>query len=514
MRYSETAGAVENFRTFLPLLVCVTGAWVGFANPFFSFPPAVLLFPAALVWAALDAASPRAAFRAGLIGGGLAYAACLYWVAIPVHYYGYIPWVLAVPCPVLLGLFLGLYTGVFCWGVHRFGAEGPIRLGLFAGVLWAVLDVLRGFLLSGFPWIVLPSAFSEWLPAIQSVSVFGAWGLCAVLASASAWGALALRMSGHRMVCLLLAVAVFGLNWGFGALRLDGMESGGQVLKAGIVQANIDQGMKWDAEYQSGTVERYCNLSSKLVREASPDLIVWPETALPFYLQDMSDLGLRVSECARSGNFNLITGAPGYRKGEAQDSYLIFNRAFLLNRRGNSSGWYDKEHLVPFGEYAPFGEYLSVLNSLWEGISDFTPGENSAPLRADSVALGLLICYETIFPELAQKRVEEGAEVLVNISNDAWFGRSSAPKQHLRLSVLRAVEQGRALIRSTNTGISTFIARTGEVGVRSDLFRTQVLHSTVEIHREHTVYHRLFPFVPPALGLACLLLFFVRPRRS
>jgi apolipoprotein N-acyltransferase len=189
---------------------------------------------------------------------------------------------------------------------------------------------------------------------------------------------------------------------------------------------------------------------------------------------------------------------------------VLHNRAYLLNATGDVASWYDKEHLVPFGEYVPLGEWLPFITKLVPGQFEFRPGINSAPLVSGSMAMGLLICYEAIFPELAQGRVESGANVLVNISNDAWFGRSSAPLQHLHMAALRAVEQNRSIIRATNTGVSVVIGPDGSMQNPSALFETLILRDpAVPLLTETTFYHDHMALIHttfPALGLVLLTL--------
>ena len=203
----------------------------------------------------------------------------------------------------------------------------------------------------------------------------------------------------------------------------------------------------------------------------------------------------------------MLVGTPGYVNAPVKRGYLLYNRAMLVDENGGDAGHYDKEHLVPFGEYAPPGLDMPFLETLMQGVGDFTPGASVAPLRLGNLALGILICYETIFPELAQQRVADGANVLVNISNDAWFGTTSAPEQHLQLSVLRAVEQGRYVLRGTNTGISAIIDPHGRIAERGGLFRAEVISGMATARAETTVFHRVQHLVwPVALALAALAL--------
>ena len=192
----------------------------------------------------------------------------------------------------------------------------------------------------------------------------------------------------------------------------------------------------------------------------------------------------------------------------------VFNRALLLDPSGNTAGHYDKEHLVPFGEYVPEWLNWNFLADLLQEVGVYTPGRSAAPLVHEDLRLGMLICYEAVFPWLAQARVEQGANVLVDISNDGWFGRSPAALQHLYLASLRAVEQGRWLLRGTNTGISAIIDARGRVTVRGGQFEENTLWGRVRLQQGATIYHKLGLWLPLAAGLLWLGIFWGTRRPS
>ncbi len=501
---------MPSLSTLVPVCLAICGAWLGFPNPLVQLPLTVLLLPACLSLLAAQAPGPGAAFRHGLLTGGGAFAACLYWVALPVHDYAYLPWALAAPCPMLLGLVLGLYSGLFCMLLSLTEGRLPWLLqALFAGLLWGALEWLRGIAFTGFPWLGLASAFSYWPMMIQGAAIVGAYGLAAYLAfAASLLARFAIPNTAHGQplflgLTLLVLLPVHGHYTLARPLQPDGS------AMIGLVQGNIDQGVKWDAEFQTATVDRYITMTDSLVMRQKPmqlDLVLWPETAMPFYLQEPRKLSAAVRRLTRDLQTPLLTGAPGYEKINARD-YLLYNRAYLIDTQGDISAVYDKEHLVPFGEYVPYGDKIPFINKLVAGMGDFTPGEHTAPLLSGRLALGVLICYEAIFPELAQSRVSQGANVLVNISNDAWYGRSSASAQHLALALLRAVEQHRSLVRATNTGISAIIDPRGRLLDQVGLFQARSVAAEVGLFSETTPFHRVQPYMAPLLGGCAALLF-------
>jgi len=493
----------------LPLCLAIAGAWLGFPNRLLHLPPAVLLFPAGLILLAAQADRPGQAFRLGWITGAGAYAASLYWVAIPVHDYAYLPWALAAPLPVLLGLVLGLYAGLYTMLLSLTEGRLPWLLqALFASLLWGGLECLRGWLFTGFPWLTLSSAFAFWPSVIQGASLIGAYGLGAWMVLGLALMTRAALPNGPQTGPFILGALLLAAAPLYGNYTLSRPLRPDATALTGLAQGNIDQAEKWDNAFQRQTVDRYVSLTGSLVMEQKPaklDLVVWPETAMPFYFQEAKDLAQSVRRLARDVGTPLLTGAPGYEKLGPRE-YELFNRAYLLDANGRIAGVYDKQHLVPFGEYVPFGEVFPFLNKIVPGIGDFRKGANASPLQSGRLALGMLICYEAIFPELAQQRVSQGANLLVNISNDAWYGRSSAAAQHLALSLLRTVEQRRSMVRATNTGISAIISPRGEMLLQTELFATRTAAAEVGLYTDLTPYHRIHGLVAPVLGIGAGLL--------
>jgi apolipoprotein N-acyltransferase len=222
--------------------------------------------------------------------------------------------------------------------------------------------------------------------------------------------------------------------------------------------------------------------------EGNTQLVVWPETATPFYFLAHPDMSMRLIRGVRSMDTPLLFGSPayGYEGGELRH----YNRAYLLDGRGTVSGYYDKVHLVPFGEYVPWKRMLFFVNTLVEAAGDFASGKQATPLELDPARIGVLICYEGIFPELSRSVVRAGANILVNITNDAWFGRSSAPYQHFSMAVLRTVEQRVPMVRCANTGVSSLIDKRGCIVDTTRLFEETAVSGTLHLGGEQTVYCR------------------------
>jgi apolipoprotein N-acyltransferase len=472
-----------------PLLAVFSGLLL-----FLSFPKygSGIMAWAALIplFFALKDAAPREAFKIGFLTGFVAHIGILYWIAYVVVQYGYLPIYVGIAAMLLLAAYLSLYTACFAVGVV-FLREKGIRIFWSAPLLWTVLEFLRSHLLTGFPWENL--AYSQYLytKVIQISDVTGIYGItfAIVMINAVLYGLWSSRFRGRSLgvetgvACLVVLMII-----GYGYYRIERIE---ELLKeaphkeVALIQGNIDQNMKWDPLYQSQTIDIYRSLS----RQAAPSesgLIVWPETAAPFYFQQRDMMQTAVVDVARTSGSALLFGSPSYEKENGHISYM--NSAFLLKPDGTVSGRYDKVHLVPYGEYVPLRRFFPFIGKLVAGVGDFKPGKGFYPLALDGNRLGVLICYEGILPEAARDYKRGKAEILVNITNDAWFGKTSAPYQHLSMTVFRAIESRLYLVRAANTGISAIIDPRGEILSRTGLFERTILKGTVKIIDEKTCY--------------------------
>ena len=518
----------------LPLFLILLGAagfFLGMPNTVMHFPPLALLYPLCLYLLAGLAASGKQAFFHGWLLSLAANAAGLYWMVYPMHDVAGIPLALAVPCVLPLFGYFACYGALSCLAMFNlrllFAAPAPGSIRgmpslllppLLGGLAFAGFEVLCGLLFTGFPWLSLSTAFGFSESWIQAASLVGAYGLSGLLASAACLAAAdVLAFPDGRRAALALGAILFLSLPGYGLLRLgeSGPEPSGPPLPLLMVQGNIDQNQKWLPSFQKGTLEHYITLSERALRElrnAEPwrktGLVLWPETAMPFYFELHPDYAETLYRFASDNRVALAFGSLGVLRRDARPARLN-NRLYLLSPSGKTSGYYDKRHLVPFGEYTPFSADIPFLRELLQGM-DFSPGSvtDPLPLSTDDGAysLGVLICYEAIFPALAQERVEHGADILVNVSNDGWFRQSSAPWQHLSHVALRTVEQARPALRATNTGVTAVLDARGRIQSRiADLFTADTLAATVEPSTEITVFHRIHPI--PETALAALALF-------
>lgn len=484
------------------------GLFLGYANPVYQLPPLALLYPASLAAFSRIMPTVRGSFYAGWLCSTIGNSACLYWITVPMHDYAMVPWPLAVPAVIMLGAYLGLYGGLFALLYRLFRSHLPFFAALLLVCpLWAAVDMAKEHLFTGFPWISIAVAFVPWSEWAQAASFLGAnvlSGMFALIAAAIA-EAKPIRLSpGFSPVlnpqkrqrgCLMLAALALGAVF---ACSFAPALPEGRAISVGLAQGNVDQNQKWEPAYQMGTLSRYLTLSEWAVNpsmgrlEKPADLVVWPETAMPFYLETNPALAERLLAFSNRFSVPLVFGAPG--KSDRPDGTGFYNRMWLLAPDSPAAQYYDKTHLVPFGEYIPLNIPLPFIEYLLQGL-DFIPGTARKPLRTGDLALGGLICYEAIFPGLARERVADGANLLVNISNDAWFGDTSAPVQHLHLTAMRAIEQGRYVVRATNTGISAIITPRGRIAARGSLFKAESLAGTARLVTGKTMYHHAEPFL-------------------
>ncbi len=479
------------------------------------FPPAevwplTLIAPAPL-WAVCLKRPRGQAFRRGWLYGLGFFGALLWWIVPTVVRYGGLPWVAGGACLAALAAYLALYPALSALWVSWVGEHRPGLAVALAPAAWTGIEALRGAALSGFPWGDLPQALWAWGPALDAAPWVGMVGVRffqASVASAAAWviarTLLSVRVPIAALAAPLCAVGAWATLVAVGSpLPVPKGE-----LRAAVVQGNIDQAVKWDARRRREIVATYSGLTRSTL-DQRPQLVLWPETAVPFYAQDPSGERGVLEALAGEMGAHLAFGAPAYERRGGGEEYR--NALFLMSPSGAVVGRYDKFHLVPFGEYVPLGRYLPFVKKLVTGAGDFTPGPAVRPLPpVESLPrFGPLVCFEVIFPSVAAQHVAGGAECLLVVTNDAWFGRTPGPYQHLAFVPWRAAELGVPAIRAANTGISAVFDARGRLVRRTDLLRAEAV--TVRVAYPHapvTPYLRGGRWFPVAsAALACLPLF-------
>jgi len=464
-------GSLIRFFDRPGLLAISSGVMIAlsFPNSGLSFLAWVALIPLLI---ALEESTPGMAFRIGMTCGVTAYAFILYWLNIVFTRYGHLPWAVSITVYLLLIFWLAMFYGLSTC-IARQGELIGIKAAFTLPVAWVAFDFIRSFLFSGFSWAMLGHSQFRTLPLIQIADLAGVYGITLLIVLANIVLYRALRaVSGAgipypvKSAVVLLIMIIGTLYYGFSSLNvIDSPPSA--PLRVALIQGNIPQDVKWSPAFRQETLDTY----ERLTREASKggvDLIVWPESAVPFFFQDEPLQAERIRALAREMNACLLFGSPAHELRNGKSTFL--NSAFMISPLGETLGRADKLHLVPFGEYVPLGNILTFINKIVVGIGEFAPGERAVVLDTGKTRLGIQVCYEVIFPELARQYVLAGARVLVAITNDAWFGRSSAPYQHLAISTFRAIETRTPLVRAANTGITAIIDQNGHIRTMTGLF--------------------------------------------
>jgi apolipoprotein N-acyltransferase len=453
----------------------------------------------------------RQAFWLGWLTGIICSTGIMSWVVTAMHTYGKVPLVFSYGIMLLLTAYLGLYVGIYSAGVVWFRMLMP-RYGLFAApCLWVTLELLRTYVLSGLPWSLLGYSQYRQLDVIQIADHLGVYGVSflivlsnVALAELYLW--LMPLFRGFRPARLpwelvTTAAMLVGLSWAYSTslIASETMEHSKATLQVGVVQPNIDQAVKWDQAFREETLRRYDRLTESF--GYGVDLVVWPEAATPFIYEREPVYQLQLVAMANRASAPLLFGSPAVRFDQERKPFLL-NSAYLLSPDGELLGRYDKQHLVPFGEYIPLkSSLLFFLEKMVEGIGDFQAGpgptilsfqlkESDGAAPARRVKFGVVICYEVIFPDLVRRIAGSGAEFLVTITNDAWFGDSSAPAQHFSMVVFRSVENHLAFARAANTGISGFIDPFGRIIVASPTFTQTALQAEIPVRQTKTFYSR------------------------
>jgi apolipoprotein N-acyltransferase len=434
---------------------------------------------------------PRLAFAWGWLFGGVFFLVLLRWLNFTFLTFSAIPWPLTWGPTMLLAAWCGLYvaavSGLVAWLAAR---RSPAWALATAPFLWVGAEWLRGHLLGGFPWGTLGYSQYLRLPVIQVAELGGVHAVSLVLLVVNAALAGVFVLTWRRALAGLgLAAVLLGATLGFGAWRLAQPPLPERATVA-LMQPSIEQPLKWDPDHAAVVLGIYQELTRRAGAER-PDLIVWPETATPTPLRH--DPGLLRSLAAMSGDLGvpLLVGSIDVLDGRPN---RFTNAAFLVTAEG-IAGRYDKIHLVPFGEFVPLSGVIGFVRGWAEFIADLEPGSRAVVFPGPPAPFGVVICYEGIFPDLVREFVRNGARMMVNMTNDGWFGRTSGPEQHLAMYPFRAVEHRIPVVRAANTGVSAFIAPSGQIVRHLALFRRGVITEGIPLREQLTLFTRLGDWV-------------------
>jgi len=418
------------------------------------------------------------------------------WSLVPtLHTFGHLPWLVAAFCVLLLACVMALFPALWAWLSWKLAGKSAWIVAVFPAA--AVMEEwLRGHIFTGLPWTALGNLLLD-TPAIGWASWFGVYGLALLPALIAA--ALVLLFSSEHKRMGAAGIIMAGL---LVALAPSPQAGQGKLHTAALVQANIPQDKKWDRDFLNTTMQRYATLSAGVAADA--DIIIWPEAAIPFFLERAPNWESWLNTQVESWQTPLLYG--GLKLTGKQTAQ---NGLFALDPQAETAlfrrDFAGKHHLVPFGEYVP--SWIPFLHTLVPEIANFKPAEDNGVIQARGISYGALICYESLFPEEARSRVRGGAQVLVNVTNDAWYGTTPAAWQHFQAARMRAVETGRYVLRAANTGITAIIQPDGVVAAAKPWWRQTTLVGSYQLSDSQTPYTRWgdWPL------LSCLLLLMIAP---
>ena len=462
----------------------------------------------------------RRAFALGLVTGVVYFTGTLYWITGVMSVYGGLPTWVAVLINAAMIACLAMHPALCAAIVYRIvRASGPFSL-MAAPLVWVATELSRTLVPHiGFPWVLLGYSQANLLPIAQLASVFGVYGVSMLVAAVSA--ALATLAVARRdtrrflpmglMVAIVLAVGL----WGRARLARSEWTREGDPIRVGLVQGNVDQAVKWDVAHASSIFDDHLRLTRQALA-AGAEFVLWPESSMPFFFEEDRADSDKLRALARDARVPILFGSDQveWRSGNGRRAVdRLYNAAFLVRPDGSTAGVYRKMHLVPFGEYVPLKRFLFFAAPLVEAVSDFSAGETVELLPVGDHRVSTAICYEIVYSELVRRSVVAGSELLTTITNDAWFGRTSAPYQHFAQASMRAIEDGRYLVRSANTGISGIVDPYGRVLEQTAIFQQAVVVGSVRFLRASTFYARHGDVLAYASVVITLALLLVTRRR-
>lgn len=506
-------------RSFI--LASITSLLLFLIFPLFSLWPLafVSLIP---LYFGIENLSIRRTFLVAWLSGFLFFCGLLHWIVFnpaveswvrPLLYLG------VVLIAAYLSLFFAASFSLAKWLSGRlnipFWWAAPFGLVLF--------DFLRSHGILGFPWGSLGYSLARWTSAIQIASFTGVYGISfwIVLVNGLLYWLIKyfianrpFRLTTPVFLRTSLVLLIFVMPPLIGKLMLSKINKEIRIaptINISLIQGNIEQGLRWDHDFREYNWQTYDSLSRQALKQPV-DLLVWPETALPFYLRYEPEYFLRALSLANNLKASILTGVPDFSYEPSNQKQLYYNSAFLIRPVYGLTDSYAKSHLVPFGERFPYKDKIPFIRNVNFGEGEWTPGADSIVFDLGGINFSCMICFESIFPEIARKQVRKGARFLVNITNDGWFGRSGAARQHAEMAVFRSVEQRRAIARCANSGISMFILPTGEIFKPTHLYKQAIITSAIPLLNTRTFYQKhgdlfvLFILIASLLPILALLI--------
>lgn len=501
-------------------LALLSGVLLALSFPKFGHPACAWLALTPLTVAIVRGPAParpaaRRAFFLGLVTGAVYFAGTLYWLVETMTTFGGLAIPLAAFAASLLVAYLSLFPAAYAFVLARLTTSFGTAALAIAPFVWVTTELGRQYVWDGFPWALLGYSQATILPVAQLASVTGVYGLSLLLAAVASAAAFVVVSTGTRrwIVAGSMAAAVaLGVVWGALRLRESALLTAGDPVRVAVLQANIAQEDKWEPSLADEITNRYLSMTRSAIADGAT-FVMWPESATPFFFEADLLRGGALRRLARETGTTLLFGSDQIEPVKAEPgitrpSRRLYNAAFLVRPDGSVGGVYRKMHLVPFGEYVPLKNIFFFVGPIIESLDAFVPGAEPALLPVGSHLASTAICYEVIYPDLMRRFVQNGSELLTTITNDAWYGRSSAAYQHWEQASLRAIEGGRYLARAANTGISGFVDPYGRAIAKTALFEQAIVVRDVRFLRHRTIYSRigdLAAWLSLALTIAALL---------
>lgn len=498
------------------ILVIISGLLTAFAFPsaFGSvhFPNLGFLawFSLAPLFYVIKDKGPRESFFYSFITASIYYAISLYWLYPALHTFGHLNPFVSVTLLILVIIYISAYISLAPLLSSWIYQKLEIDRFWTIPIIWVICEFARNYMIfNGFPWGNITNTQYAYLPIIQIVDLTGIHGLAYIMIVMNLWVAerIACRsFKGAKQLHGLYALflLIFVVSYGYARLsHIDSVQSKWPGIKVAMLQGNIPQEEKHEDGLEEKQLDVYRKYS-KIVANNDIDLIVWPETAYPYLVNERAeslpskDMGL--NDAPRDADPFILTGALTVTDGRNRK---LRNSMLLVDRGAQIIGEYSKVHLVPFGEYVPYRKFLFFAKRLVDVVGDFAPGKKVEPLFTDNFQIGGLVCYEDLFPEISREHVRKGANILAVITNDAWYGRTSAAFQHVAIAVFRAVENRRWMIRSANSGVSAVIDASGRVLSQTGIFEEGMIVSNVKLGNIETPYTKTGDW----FAWACLTVF-------
>jgi len=446
---------------------------------------------------------------------GLVYfAGTVYWTSNVLAVFGGMPMALAVLAMLLLAAYLAIFPAVTAMVLAVLVTRAGRSALFFAPAAWVATEYLRGALFGGFPWVPLGNSQVTVLAVAQLASVSGVYGLSALVALVNAAIAFALLSSGRSRLITGVSTAVLlvGLAaWGSWRVADGSLTREGTPIRIGLIQGNVAQRDKLapTAEIERRVFTTYLAMTRDAVRRGA-EYVMWPESSTPFTFGHDAAGEAALRDLAREVRVPILFGSDQI---VANPELRMYNAAFLLGPDGETKAVYRKIHLVPFGEFFPLQEWLTFAAPLVRRFLPFTPGDSVVMLPINGHPTSTAICYEVVFPSLMRDAVLQGSQLLTTVTNDGWYGTSSAPYQHFEMASMRAIEEGRYLARAANTGISGIVDPYGRIVQASAIFEQVGLVAEARLLTGRTVYSHIGDVVAyAAMALTVTALLMVRRR--